>query len=255
MQNHLCEFLTWDSTFFRLRVGRLLAARLTPDILARADEWRRVECVDCLYFLAELDDPATLRLAEDGGFRLVDVRVTLKAACGGRAGGRRSSEGAEIVRRFRQEDAPALRSLARVSHRDSRFYFDGHFSKEDCDRMYQTWIEKSWEGSADAVFVADTGSGAVGYATAKRVSDVAANLGLLAVDTAAQGKGVGRRLAEAVVGWCDQEGLQTVDVVTQGRNRAALGLYTACGFQPSRLQLWYHRWFPAAPVEVIHDAK
>ena len=73
----ICEHLSWDSEFFGLRTARLTTNRLDRQTADRALAWCRERTVDVLYFLADLDEPETVRLAEDRGFRLVDGRVTL----------------------------------------------------------------------------------------------------------------------------------------------------------------------------------
>jgi dTDP-4-amino-4,6-dideoxy-D-galactose acyltransferase len=251
MEPELCEYLSWDSDLFQLRIARLTPARLTRETLCAAEHWCHRQRIDCLYFLAELDDFLTLRVAEEHGFRLVDVRVTLEARLAG--GTEAPAQGvAGPVRRFREEDILAVRKLARVSHRESRFYFDPRFPDEPCGRLYETWIEKSCRGWADAVFVADIGAGPVGYATAHRASDSEGHLGLLAVDAEAQGRGLGQQLTAAVLDWCRQQRLETVHVVTQGRNGPAMRMYAHCGFLLRALQFWYHRWFSRADSGAPH---
>src|SRR5436309_8519333 len=72
-----CEVLLWDSGFFACRIGRLNGGRLDAALLPAVDAWCREEAIDCLYFLADAEDPAVARTAEAAGFRLVDLRVTL----------------------------------------------------------------------------------------------------------------------------------------------------------------------------------
>jgi hypothetical protein len=63
------------------------------------------------------------------------------------------------VRPAESRDLPALRAIARTSHHDSRFYCDARFSRARCDALYETWIEKSCQGGAAAVLVADLDGG------------------------------------------------------------------------------------------------
>ena len=220
MEPALCQYLKWDSEFFGLRIARLSSARLTPETVSEAERWCGEEKIDCLYFLSDFDDPVTVRVAQEREFRLTDVRVTLEA---------------------------------RVSHRDSRFYFDPRFPEDACDRLYETWIDRSCHGWASAVFVADVGGGAAGYATAHRDSDGEGRLGLLAVDARVHGQGLGGQLGAAVLDWARRENLATVSVVTQGRNCRAMRLYMRCGFLPRSVQLWYHRWFRRAGSGAPHE--
>jgi dTDP-4-amino-4,6-dideoxy-D-galactose acyltransferase len=242
MEADLCHYLPWDSEFFGIRIARLNCSRLTSGSAAAAEAWCIAEKIDCLYFLAVSDDPRTVNVAEDHGFRFMDVRVTLSAELAP-VSSPVEPAAPTPVRRCRPEDLPALRALAGVSHRESRFYADPGFSDPVCDRLYETWIERSCSGYADAVFVADLGAGAAGYATAHRGKLGEGSLGLIAVHPEAQGLGLGPKLTAAVLGWGREQRLSRIDVVTQGRNCRAQKMYGRCGFLPETLQFWYHRWF------------
>jgi len=60
--------------------------RLNRATLAAIERWAARERIECLYFLADSGDPETAPLAEESGFRLVDLRVTLERRLGGSAG-------------------------------------------------------------------------------------------------------------------------------------------------------------------------
>jgi dTDP-4-amino-4,6-dideoxy-D-galactose acyltransferase len=232
-----CEYLAWDSRFFGVKVARVTAARLDAPALAAVDAWSAERRIDCLYFLAD-DAPDASAAAEDAGFRLIDVRVTLDRPV---AGASSAAEDAAL-RLARPDDVPALRAIARGSHRDSRFYRDGRFERARCDALYETWIEQSCVGGAAAVWVAEADGSLGGYVTCERVDQRAGRIGLLAVAERGRGRGVGAALLARAVAWFDSQGLATATVVTQGGNVAAQRLYQAGGFRTAALQLWYHRW-------------
>jgi hypothetical protein len=121
-----CEYLEWDSQFFGLRIARLTERRLTCEGVAAARRWCEANQVDCLYFLADSDDAQTVTVAQANDFQLVDIRVTLERRPG-------DGEPAPAVRPFQPADAARLRTIARVSHRDSRFYSDARFPRRQCD--------------------------------------------------------------------------------------------------------------------------
>jgi dTDP-4-amino-4,6-dideoxy-D-galactose acyltransferase len=248
-----CEILAWDSEFFGRRIGRVRGGRLDRERLAAVEAWLRAEAVDCLYFLADSDDPATAVLAEDAGFRLVDVRVTLEREMAAL----RLPEAAASIRPARQEDVPALRRIAAASHQDSRFYADPHFDRGRCDELYATWIEKSCReaekakdgkdctDSKDAVLVADVEGRPSGYISCRILpegGEVCGEIGLLAVDASAQGRGLGSALVGAALGWLVERRAVRVRVVTQGRNTRAQRLYQAHGLLTRSIGLWFHRW-------------
>jgi dTDP-4-amino-4,6-dideoxy-D-galactose acyltransferase len=139
-----------------------------------------------------------------------------------------------------------LAAIARISHRDTRFYFDREFSNDRCDDLYETWIRNSCAGYADAVLVADAGQTA-GYITCHLDSNSEGRIGLVAIGSSFQGQHLGSELVNAALNWFATKGVSRVSVVTQGRNVAAQRLYQVCGFRTASTRVVYHRWFePAA---------
>jgi dTDP-4-amino-4,6-dideoxy-D-galactose acyltransferase len=199
------------------------------------DGWAREHDVDCLYYLAP-DEPGEAGAAEDGGFRLVDVRVELARETAG--------DDAGAVRASRQDDEPVLRRIARTNHPITRFYADPRFPDERCDDLYETWIARSLAGWADAVLVADRAGRPAGYVSCHADADAGrGSIGLIGVDPAARGLGLGRGLVLGAVAWCRERGLREVTVVTQARNVPALRTFERCGFLTTDVGLWFHKWF------------
>ena len=247
-----CQFLSWDTDFFGHRIARVTGHRLDPQRVQTILEWCENHTIECLYFLADSDNPETVRLAEKHGFRLVDIRVTLQCGIGGRPAGYKNGRFEALrVRPSCPEDVPILQAIARISHRDTRFYFDLCFSVESCEALYETWIKRSCEGYADVVLVADADRQPVGYVSCHLLSNTShGQIGLIAVAPQAQGRGVGRILIEHSLVWFAEHGVEAVSVVTQGRNIAAQRLYQHCGFLTHSVQLWYHKWMPDCASEV-----
>jgi ribosomal protein S18 acetylase RimI-like enzyme len=233
-----CRLLDWDSAFFARRIARLEGSRLTPELAEDALTWSKTHGVDCLYFLAAADDPETVRIAEDHGFRQVDVRVTLRA----RLENELAPAPNVTTRPFASADLPALRALARVCHHDSRFYADPNFPRARCDDLYETWIDKSCHGYANAVLVVEDAGAAVGYVSCHLTDGGTGQIGLFAVDAAHRGRGLGGALVTAALTWFAARSARSVTVVTQGRNVAAQRLYQRGGFTTDAVQLWYHKW-------------
>jgi dTDP-4-amino-4,6-dideoxy-D-galactose acyltransferase len=238
----LCEFLLWDTSFFGCRIARATVNQLSPQILQDILEWCRSHAVDCLYFLSASDHQETVRVAEDNGFRFVDIRVTLQCELKDRPTMSDNSAQSLTVRPSRETDIPVLQSIAHASYRDSRFYFDPCFPEESCRSLYQTWIKCCCEGNADVVLVAEINDQIVGYVSCHLTSRIHGEIGLVGVDSAIRSRGVGKVLVHHSLNWLAAHHIQTVRVVTQGRNIAAQRLYQHCGFLTHSLQLWYHKW-------------
>ena len=241
-----CEFLEWDSHFWGRRIARLTLPRLTPEAATAVLAWCRTKQIACLYFLADADDSETTQLATEHGFQLVDVRLTLEHDGPAEfASSARSVE--EGSRPFATADLPALRGLAGRAHRDSRFFFDPHFSPARSQQLFETWIENSCNDHREQVFVVEVEGQPAGYVACQIVNAQTGQIGLLGVDAVAQGRGVGTRLITSALRWFAARGATRVIVVTQGRNVRAQRLYQKGGFVTAALQLWYHRWFEVVP--------
>jgi dTDP-4-amino-4,6-dideoxy-D-galactose acyltransferase len=235
--NTLFQYLEWDSNFFGYRIARVLTSRLNEQSAGQIRSWCDSQSIDCLYFLADSDHAETVRLAEQAHFHLVDVRVTLAMKL---ASWVPSGPVQDYVRCFKEEDLPALRAIARVSHRDSRFYYDENLPHSLCDALYEAWIENSARGYAQAVLVAVVHDEPVGYISCHLAS--AGRIGLFAVAENAQGQGLGQQLVFAAFRWFLDRKVPEVSVVTQGRNIRGQRLYQKCGFSTRSVQLWYHYW-------------
>lgn len=235
----ICNYRHWDSEFFGRRIATVTVNQLTGQSIQQILSWCDAERIDCLYFLADSGDPGTVTLAENAGFSLVDIRVTLE-----RTADRLQSSGQapSPIRPYQEGDLPNLRNIARVSHRDSRFYYDKHFPQSRCDALYETWIDKSVHGFADIVLVAVVREEAVGYISCQAPSAGEPQIGLFAIAEHAQGQGLGRELISEGLRWFAQHGASRVTVVTQGRNIRGQRLYQRCGFVTRSVQLWYHYW-------------
>lgn len=234
----LCTYLEWDSNFFNLRIARLNVARLDEQTVADALQWCNSNRIDCLYFLADSDHAATSILAEKNGFGLTDVRMTFEKPL-------TQSEtlpAHETIRLAREDDLPALREIAHNTHRDTRFYFDGRFDRAKCDQLYETWIENSFRGFAQAILVAEVANAPAAYLTC-HLKGNESQIGLLGVGSQHQGHGLGTKLVQQFLTWSREQNAQRAIVVTQGRNLAAQRLYQRNRFVTASLQLWYHRWF------------
>jgi len=235
----VCTYLEWDSQFFQRRIARLNRHRLDHATMTECAHWCRHHRIDCLYFLADSNDLETPRLAEANDFHLTDIRMTLGRVVVPEDFAANSFDG---FRHAREDDLRALRTIARTSHHDTRFYFDGHFEQEKCDLLYATWIENSFRGFAQAVLVAEADGEPAAYLTC-HLNDQGSQIGLVGVGEGHRGKGLATKLVRAFLSWSREQGARRALVVTQGRNLPAQRLYQRNGFITSSMDLWYHRWF------------
>lgn len=249
----VCEILPWDTAFFGFRIARILESQLTASRAWQVDAWCRRNRVRCLYFLACSDDSGTTILAEDHGFRLVDIRVTLARETQNLPTASTACPGPELrVRAVRRGDLEALQSIAGESYQHSRFYYDTSFPRSLSKALYETWIRRSCEGYARIVHVVESGSAIAGFVTC-HVDEQhdTGSIGLVGVSRRMRGEGIGKVLVLEALKWFASQDIGQVSVVTQGRNIAAQRLYQRLGFLTQTVELWYHKWYDL--LENEHD--
>lgn len=231
--------LPWDSEFFGYRIGRAQSSRLTAPEMDALLGWCARERIDCLYLLADAADIPTIRLAEQHRFSLVDIRMTLEISLDGREA--LPAEATPIVRPATEADLPALKRIARESHRNTRFHADPRFGAQAAERLYETWIENSVHGFAQHVLVATHDGHAAGYTTC-HLTSAEGVLGLVGVGSDAQGQGLGTLLVNSALNWLAQQGAAQARVTTHGHNIGAQRLYQRAGFITHSVHIWYHNW-------------
>ena len=242
--NQFIKFLPWDSQFFGFNIGLVKSIDLDvdhwPAMMAEYGEKQFA----CLYLLAEPGDTTIIQLAEDNDFHFMDVRLTLTHMPATQPSKENLKNPSDYrLRNATLTDLPALKSIARISHQNTRFYADPNFSRTDCDRLYEVWIENSLKGYAQQVFVAENKTifQPEAYITC-HLKNKHGEISLIAVHPSARGNGIGSSLVQQALFWFIENGATQIDVVTQGASRPAVRLYQKAGFQLSYLQLWFHKW-------------
>ncbi|MBI4680394.1 MAG: GNAT family N-acetyltransferase [Nitrospirae bacterium] len=109
---------------------------------------------------------------------------------------------------------------------ESRFYNDPFFSKEEADKLYQTWMENSVKKkAADIVFCIPD----VGFITCKKNVTNIGEIGLVGVKKDFRGKAVGTALMKEAITWFKSQDINLVSVRTQLKNIDAMNFYLKLG--------------------------
>lgn len=226
--------LEWDTSFFGFPI-----AKCEPSSVSEFEEGliaARQDAIRCMYVLIDADQHALIhRLMSEQAASSVDLRLTLVKSLGHVP----ADAPVEIAT---SDDLTWLEPLARDAHIDARFFADPRFDAERVRELYATWIRRSVGGWAQRVFTVRCGDEALGYVTA-HLEEGVGRIGLVAMSASARGLGFGTRLMRQALDWFDAQGVDRVEVVTQGRNVGAQRLYQHHGLRTTRAQLWYHVWW------------
>jgi dTDP-4-amino-4,6-dideoxy-D-galactose acyltransferase len=235
------QYLNWDSEFFGLRIAKLNKSQLNFATMAETLSWCVQNSIDCLYFLADSNDQATIRIAEDNHFRLVDLRMSMRCQIDSNTVSPQPNYDFTI-RPVETQDINRLRSIARSSFTLTRFYSDSCFPREKCDELYDVWITRSCQGYADQVLVAIHNGVPHGFISLHLKSEVG-EIGIIGVSRKTRRVGIGRALVESALYWYHSVGIRQVIVATQGKNYRAQNFFQHNGFDVHNMHIWYHKWF------------
>jgi len=231
--------LEWDSDFLGLNTYRVDQDSNYSDEVhecIRALEDVRAELT---YIFVPPGHDDIVREWQQTGARLVDTKITYHAPVSDEHG-----TAAAGVRSFpANEQLPAaLRDIALVSGRHSRFLTDPEMPNGTYERLYTLWLDRSVSREiADEVFVTESDGNITGFVTVT-VRDDTAVIGLIAVDPSAQGGGIGSRLIDAVFHYAHSKSCSEVQVATQSENTGACRFYERNGFRELSRQMILHYW-------------
>lgn len=98
---------------------------------------------------------------------------------------------------------------------------------------YAAMLVAGMDALRRCLFVAETERGLVGFAVGKVIgvgTGSSAELESVAVDLEARRGGVGRALCFAVIGWCREQGAETMELEVRAASAGAIALYGGLGF-------------------------
>jgi dTDP-4-amino-4,6-dideoxy-D-galactose acyltransferase len=251
ISTELCKFLQWDSDFFDRRIGRIESPRLDPQLMQEVYAWSKQNAIDCLYFPADLSHPPTIRLAEDHGFHLTEVRLTFDRKLQDWQPGPIPRTYLDVlIREARAEDVPAMQAIAGISYTTTHFIVDPCFPPEQGRAFYETWVKNSFAGWEDMVLAAEADGEVIGFLTARflpeRRGDIRpeCQLMLIGIKSQARRKGIGIEMLRSGVDWLVHKGgSERVTGVVQAQNTPILRALERLGFAACGAQLFYHKWF------------
>jgi dTDP-4-amino-4,6-dideoxy-D-galactose acyltransferase len=227
------ERLSWDTEFFGYPVGKLILNQQFSTITAITPDH------DCrlIYILSENKIDNTNELFP--GSSLVDIKIEFIKSTESLRIGLPNNTTTNI--REIKEISEKLMGLVYESGIHSRFRTDINLSNNEFERLYHAWITKALTENNAWVFGAFDGENLLGFVSLfKKFNDM--DIALIAVDSEARGRHIGRTLLEKAHHMAVQEHCSAITVVTQESNEVAMNFYNANGFKMAKRTFIYHWW-------------
>lgn len=222
----MINVLKWDSNFFNRKIGELEVTDKSLCLVEAALKKAKKEAYE--YVMCKLKDYNTIqsRHLEFLGFYLSDMGITWAIQID-KFSYTRSNENDHDIRAATDSDIPSIKEIAGPLFRESRFYNDPFYSKEDADKLYDAWIENSVNGdAADIVLYIHK----KGFITCKKSPNDKGHIVIIGVTIDQRGKSLGSALIKEALKWFQTQGVNLVSVRTQLKNIDAMNFYSKLGF-------------------------
>lgn len=180
---------------------------------------------------SHIDDPAAAHLAEEFGFEATralwvmstdSAPVDVPSPDGVTIRGYRDSDADEVIRV----------NAAAFAHHPEQGSMD---AANLAERMAEPWFDP------DGLLVADTGDGLLGFHWTKQHSPQLGEVYVVAVDPAAQGRGLGRALTAAGLEHLAGLGVGRIILYVESDNAPAIATYSHLGFTHTGTHVQYSR--------------
>lgn len=226
----MIEFLEWDSSFFDRRIG-LCDLDIGFVNLDDAHQY------DLIYVMTEGNNLVSIENFETN---FTETKVVFSKKI---INSDVISINENILKINENSDfKDSIYTLAFESGKYSRFKLDSKFKTKEFEKLYETWVDNSFNKEfADVVLVYRLHNSCIGFVTYKIFEDYAA-IGLLAVSVEQQGKGIGKKLVEAVEQQLIFDSIEELRIPTQLENAVACAFYTKLGYVKIQSKIIKHYW-------------
>lgn len=232
------EHLTWDSDFFGFKIGKINFNNSEERLLLLLKDAKLQDYRLIYVFTGEHTTLSTGLLNQWHG-KLIDRKIVYRKAVNI---DKINFESNGSIISYETELSDKLLDLTFLSGQCSRFKLDKNFPKGSFEKMYKEWMVKSLSGElADRVFVAKEKDEMLGFVTLK-IKNSSGEIGLIAVDKKAQGKGIGTQLISACEKYLSEKSILNLKVPTQLENSQACRFYEKYGFIKQCITNIYHFW-------------
>lgn len=221
--------LEWDSRFFNKKIGVIM--------VENEDEiFSDLESFDLLYIKQKEDKPIEI---VDFMQTYAETKVVFSKSISNYNNLINSNIYSAFGTTINNEQ---IYKLAFESGKFSRFKLDNNFQQQEFEALYKTWVDNSFTKEfADAILVYKAQNTILGFISYKIFEDYA-TVGLMAVCSENQGKGIGSALLVAAENELSNKQLKELRIPTQLQNKPACEFYTKSGYSIIEKTIIKHFW-------------
>ncbi len=234
---HTLHLLEWDSTFFNKKIGHVVVKNQNIHELKKILQEAYVLGYELVYLFTGKDYLINRSVLKTFNGNLVGRKVIFSRMIPSVV-----SEIDSNIESFHSQEIPkVLFNLAYDSGQYSRFKKDTRrFNKNDFYNLYSEWLRNSVNRKISReVFVYKEMGIIQGFVTLS-INDDIGNVGLIAVDSQVQSKGIGTRLLTKVYNYLSCKNIKQLNIPTQKENHVACNFYRKRGFNIICEQNVYH---------------
>lgn len=214
---------SWDSSFFKRKIGDI--------------DWTSAGSGDATNF-----ELITTKIASDDSEKIYLLNQADFHYCEGEISFTKNLN-KQVSSEFEtadDSDIPALMKLAQNLYQHTRFKAPW-FNKNEANTFYCEWLQKAVKGEFDDLCIVQRlHNDIVGFITI-RICNHVAQVGLLGVNPAYQGQGIGHKLIQNCESYLAPTEAKILKVSTQLSNVAASNLYISNHFQVENTAMWFYK--------------
>jgi dTDP-4-amino-4,6-dideoxy-D-galactose acyltransferase len=224
----MIKLLEWDSSFFNRRIGLL-------DLKSGSPNFEDLNDWDLVYIICNEDFTLDINKFNRtySETKVVFSKMIIE---------RKEPIDENISVAKKNDNKKQIYNLALESGKFSRFNLDKKFKRAEFKKLYYKWVDNSFTKEfADAVLVYKFENEIIGFVTYK-ISDDFATIGLIAISPLYQGKGLGRKLINAVETELVDRHIGELRIPTQFQNAIACEFYMKLGYKIIEKKIIIHYW-------------
>lgn len=225
------ERLEWDSKFFGFETGKLIYTSKLKEQIDIPNSYKLIY----LYSDTFLTENELQKIISNRKVKFVDEKRSYQKPIEYFA-----KIDPEICLYTSDKIDAKLLDLTFQSGAFSRFKIDDNLSEDNFKKLYRLWIEHSLSDNQTEIIVCNINNELKGFVTLE-IKQIA-KIGLIAVSANNRSNKIGTRLINYLENRAFKTNLESLEVVTQGKNSGACRFYENYGFKLHNTSYVYHIW-------------